>query len=52
MINVDQVDARTWGASVDCNTCEVELRTLYGEAAEDLAIKAIMKSWNTRPEPL
>lgn len=51
-INVDQVDALTWGASVECNACDVELKTLYGEPSEDMAIKSIIKSWNTRPEPL
>ncbi|WP_447361705.1 Lar family restriction alleviation protein [Burkholderia vietnamiensis] len=45
---IDQVDAVTWGARIDCSGCDASFSDQYGEKSPDMAVIAVVTLWNRR----
>lgn len=50
LLDVDQVEAEKWSASIHCENCDVVVTHAYGSSSPNEAIRAVAANWNIREE--
>ena len=50
LLDVEQNEANSWGASIHCEGCDVVVSSAYGSDSPNEAIRAVSAHWNIREE--